>query len=64
MTNLCGKGRKNGANPKKFARVVEENGDKEEWKLYVKELLYKKTEDFCEENGITFAGAEEEEINE
>ena len=69
MADFCeekygAKGRKNASNPKKFARVVEENGDKEEWKIYVKEFLYKKTEDFCEENGITFSGAEEEEINE
>ncbi len=57
-------GRKAAGNPKKFARLVEENGDKEEWKLYVKELLYKKTADFCEENGITFSLADEEETNE
>ena len=58
------KSRKTANNPKKFARVVEENGDKDEWKIYVKELLYKKTDDFCEENGIRFSKAEEEETDE
>ena len=58
------KSKKIAGSPKKFARTVEENGDKEEWKLFVKELLYKKTADFCEENGIIFSSPEEEETNE
>lgn len=48
------KSKKYSGNPKKFAKIVEVNGDEEEWKLFVKELLYKKTEDFCNENGIIF----------
>ncbi len=58
------KSKKAAGNPKKFARLVEENGDKEEWKLFAKEILYKKTADFCEENGITFSETYEEETNE
>ena len=69
MADFCeekygAKSRKTAGSPKKFARLVEENGDKEEWKLFVKELLYKKTADFCEENGITFSETDEEETNE
>ncbi len=58
------KSRKAAGSPKKFARLVEENGDKEEWKLFAKELLYKKTSDFCEENGIDFSLSNDEETNE
>lgn len=69
MADFCeekygAKSRKTAGSPKKFARLVEENGDKEEWKLFAKELLYKKTADFCEENGITFSETDEEETNE
>lgn len=69
MADFCeekygAKSRKAAGNPKKFARLVEENGDKEEWKLFAKDLLYKKTADFCEENGITFSETDEEETNE
>ena len=54
------KNRRAATNPKKFARLIEENGDKEEWKLFLRELLYKKTEDFCNENGIGFSESDEE----
>lgn len=58
------KSKKQTGNLKKFAKIVEANGDVEEWKLFVRELLYKKTEDFCEENGISFPESGEENADE
>lgn len=58
------KSKKYANNSKKFAKLVESNGDEEEWKLFAKELTYKKTEDFCEENGITFSESNEEDTDE
>lgn len=69
ITEFCeekydGKSKKYANNPKKFMRLVESNGDKEEWELFLKEQLYKKTADFCDENGIEFSEPDEEENNE
>lgn len=58
------KSKKHTGNLKKFAKIVEANGDIEEWKLFVRELLYKKTEDFCDENGIIFPESGEENTDE
>lgn len=58
------KSKKYARNPKKFAKMVDDNGDNEEWKLFLKERLYKKTEDFCMENGITFSDEDGEESDE
>ncbi len=53
------KSKKYAGNIKKFAKFVESNGDKDEWKLFIKEILYKKTEDFCKENEIIFEKSED-----
>ena len=49
---------------KKFSRFIESNGDKEEWKLFLREVLYKKTEDYCIENEIVFDEEDGEEEDE
>ncbi|MBR2474154.1 MAG: hypothetical protein IKB51_03900 [Clostridia bacterium] len=41
-------------NTDKFARLVNANGDKEEWLAYTKEIITEKITDFCRENGISF----------
>lgn len=38
--------------PAKFIKLVEENGDEQEWKAYVKAALYDKLKSFCQEKGI------------
>lgn len=57
-------GKKYASNVQKFAKLVNENGDMDEWISYNKELVYDKLVDFCDDNGITFDRSEEGSENE
>lgn len=59
-----GNGKKYASNVQKFAKLVKENGDMDEWRSFNKELVYDKLVDFCDEHGITFGRAEENAENE
>ena len=45
-------GKRYASSPDKFVKLVEENGDEEEWRAYAKAALYDKLRAFCEEKGI------------
>lgn len=51
-------GKKYASNVKKFAKLVNENGDMEDWRSFNKELVYDKLVDFCDEHEITFERSE------
>ena len=57
-------GKKYVSNVQKFAKLVNENGDMDEWLAYNKELVYDKLVDFCDDNGITFDRSEDGSENE
>ena len=57
-------GKKYVSNIQKFAKMVNENGDMNEWGAYNKELVYDKLVDFCDDKGITFDIAEDGSENE
>jgi hypothetical protein len=57
-------GKKYASNVAKFAKLVGENGDMDEWLAYNKELVYDKLVEFCDDNGITFDRSEEGSENE
>jgi len=54
-----GNGKKYARNTDKFAKVVNANGDKDEWLAYTKSVIAEKVADFCKENGISFDGSKE-----
>lgn len=53
-----GSGKKYARNVDKFAKLVNENGDKEECLAHTKCLVTEKITEFCEKNGITFDSIE------
>lgn len=57
-------GKKYLSNTQKFAKLVKENDDMEEWRSFNKELVFDKLVDFCDDNGITFDDSEVESENE
>ena len=57
-------GKKYASNIQKFANMVKENGDMDDWRSYNKELVYDKLVDFCGEKGITFDRTEDGSDNE
>lgn len=56
-------GKKYVKNADKFARLVKENDDVDEWIAYTKQSLAEKVSDFCTEKGIEFDAKEEAEEN-
>lgn len=59
-----GNGKKYVRNTEKFARLVNDNGDKEEWLAYTKWIITNKVTEFCENNGIVFETCESSEEKE
>lgn len=55
-----GNGKKYARNTAKFARIVNENGDKEEWISFTKQIVAEKISEFCEANGIVFVPSDTE----
>lgn len=53
-----GSGKKYARNVDKFAKLVNENGDKEDWLAHTKCIVTEKITEFCEKNGITFDSIE------
>ena len=54
-------GKKYVKNPEKFIKLLKENGDLDDWKLYSKAATVEKLTEYCAENGIVF---EEDEADE
>jgi hypothetical protein len=54
-------GKKYVKNPEKFIKFLKENGDLDDWKIFVKAATVEKLTEYCAENGIAFA---EDEVDE
>jgi len=57
-------GKKYVSNTQKFAKLVKENNDMEEWRSFNKELVFDKLVDFCDDNNIVFEDSEVDSENE
>ena len=57
-------GKKYLSNTQKFAKLVKENDDMDDWRSFNKELVFDKLVDFCDDNDITFDDSEVEVENE
>lgn len=58
-----GGGKKYARNLDRFARLVRDNGDMDEWLAHSRWLITEKVTEFCEKNGIEF-GSESETVTE
>ncbi len=61
--NYGSDGKKYSKSPEKFAQLLKENDDIQEWKVFSKEAMYDLSAEFCDKNGIDFSDIEDE-INE